>query len=69
MTWENHGMFGWHVDHVIPLSAFNLTSLEDPEVRRCWALDNLQPLWWQENKDKGDSRKQEDGIPTIPSSC
>jgi hypothetical protein len=21
MTWDNHGQFGWHIDHIIPLSS------------------------------------------------
>lgn len=49
MTWGNHGQ--WHVDHIKPLSRFNLT---DPEQRRAAnSLDNLQPLWAAENMSKG----------------
>jgi hypothetical protein len=41
MTWENYGKV-WHVDHIIPVSAFDLT---DPEqVRRCFHFSNLRPL-------------------------
>jgi len=24
MTWDNYGMYGWHVDHIRPCSSFNL---------------------------------------------
>ncbi|WP_022684544.1 hypothetical protein [Sphingobium bisphenolivorans] len=49
MTWGNHGQ--WHVDHIHPLSKFDLT---DPEQRReANALANLQPLWAAENMSKG----------------
>ena len=53
MTWENHGQYGWHIDHVIPRSAFNYEEPEDIDFQRCWALDNLQPLWWRDNLSKG----------------
>jgi len=43
MTWENHGSY-WHIDHIRPKSWFNFTSTDDPEFKKCWALDNLQPL-------------------------
>jgi hypothetical protein len=39
MTWENYGSY-WHVDHIKPLSWFNL----DKEFKLAWSLDNLQPL-------------------------
>lgn len=51
MTWDNYGE--WHVDHKIPMSSFNFTSTEDHEFHLCWCLDNLQPLWGQENLSKG----------------
>jgi len=51
MTWENHGYKGWHIDHIIPCAAFDLT---DPEQqKKCFHYTNLQPLWWNENLSKG----------------
>jgi hypothetical protein len=47
MTWENYGE--WHIDHKIPISAFNISSAKDIDFKRCWALGNLQPLWKHEN--------------------
>lgn len=48
MTWENHGQFGWHIDHIIPLSS----GTTDEEIRQLCHYKNLQPLWWNENLDK-----------------
>jgi hypothetical protein len=52
MTWENYGTY-WHIDHIIPKSWFKYTSAEDPEFRKCWALENLQPLEAKLNMQKG----------------
>jgi hypothetical protein len=51
MTWQNYGLKGWHVDHILPLSSFDLT-IED-EVKKACHFTNLQPLWWQDNLEKG----------------
>lgn len=52
MNWENHGVFGWHVDHIKPCSSFDLT---DPEQQKlCFHYTNLQPLWALDNIKKGD---------------
>lgn len=51
MTWDNYGE--WHVDHKIPMAKFNFTSTDDHEFKLCWCLDNLQPLWEEENLKKG----------------
>lgn len=51
MTWENYGE--WHVDHIIPDKAFNYSSMNDEEFRKCWSLENLQPLWAKDNLSKG----------------
>jgi hypothetical protein len=51
MTWDNYGE--WHVDHIIPVSMFKYDSYHHPEFRRCWSLDNIQPLWAFDNMSKG----------------
>jgi hypothetical protein len=50
MTWSNYG--DWHIDHIIPISAFNFTKPEHEDFKRCWALSNLQSLWASENCQK-----------------
>jgi hypothetical protein len=53
MSWENFGHGGWHLDHVIPCSAFNL---RDPKhQRRCFHYTNLRPMWQRDNIRKGAS--------------
>jgi len=51
MTWDN--INEWHIDHKIPIAAFNFTKTEHEDFKRCWALDNLQPLWATDNISKG----------------
>lgn len=53
MTWDNYGFYGWHVDHIKPISSFDIKSNSCPEFKKCWALSNLQPLWWIDNIKKG----------------
>ena len=52
MTWDNYGLKGWHIDHIIPCASFNLLDLG--EQKKCFNYKNLQPLWWWENLSKGD---------------
>lgn len=52
MSWENYGQ-AWNIDHIIPISAFNFKRLIDRDVKKCWALSNLQPLFVKENFKKG----------------
>ena len=47
MTWENYGK--WHVDHKLPITSFTFTDVTDDEFKRCWSLENLQPMWGNEN--------------------
>ena len=51
MSWDN--MEKWDVDHIKPVSSFNCSTPENPEFKKCWALDNLQPLWHEDNLRKG----------------
>ena len=55
MTWANYGA-KWHIDHIVPMSAFAFTSAADPEFRACWSLGNLRPLGATENVRKGGRR-------------
>jgi len=52
MSWDN--MSEWHIDHIRPVASFNFDSAEHPDFKKCWALNNLQPLWAVDNKMKGD---------------
>jgi hypothetical protein len=50
MTWENHGLHGWHIDHIVPLYTFDLTDRKQFLKANHWF--NLQPLWAEENYAK-----------------
>ena len=52
MSWDNMGK--WHIDHKRPVSSFNYDSTEHPDFKKCWALNNLQPLWAEDNLRKND---------------
>ena len=52
MTWDNHSVHGWHIDHILPCKHFDLT---DPEQQKiCFHYTNLQPMWAKDNLSKGD---------------
>lgn len=51
MSWRNHGLHGWHIDHIKPCSSFDLS---DPQQQKeCFHYKNLQPLWAKDNLIKG----------------
>jgi hypothetical protein len=49
MDWSNHGLYGWHIDHVTPLSSANT----EEEMYKLCHYTNLQPLWAFDNLSKG----------------
>lgn len=51
MTWNNYGE--WHIDHKIPDCSFDYQTVNDSSFQECWSLNNLQPLWAEENWSKG----------------
>ena len=50
MSWENYGE--WHIDHILPISSFNIQDYNDEYFQKCWSLENLQPMWAVENIKK-----------------
>lgn len=51
MTWENHGRYGWHIDHVIPLSC----ATEIKGLTKLCHYSNLRPVWAKDNLSKGNN--------------
>lgn len=49
MTWDNYGVSGWHIDHIIPLA----TATTKEGIYELWHFTNLQPLWAKDNLAKG----------------
>lgn len=53
MSWDLFLNGEIELDHIIPVSHFKVESYDDPEFKQCWSLDNLQPLWKEDNRRKG----------------
>ena len=56
MSWDNYGrktgIRCWNIDHITPDSWFLYESPDDPSFKACWSLDNLQPMWEDDNIKK-----------------
>ena len=50
MGWHNYGRNGWHIDHVIPCAAFDLSQPE--HQKKCFHFSNLRPVWARQNESK-----------------
>jgi hypothetical protein len=48
MSWDNYGLYGWHIDHIIPLCSAN----DENELIKLFHYTNLQPLWAEDNLKK-----------------
>lgn len=66
MSWDNYGQYKksewndtdintwfWNIDHIIPQSLLQYSSMEDENFQKCWALSNLRPLSAKENFYRG----------------
>lgn len=51
MTWDNYGLYGWHIDHIEPLDSFELE--DRAQFLQAAHYTNLQPLWAIHNIGKG----------------
>lgn len=57
MTWGNHGLYGWHFDHIKPCASFDLT--KKSEQKKCFHYTNYQPLWAEDNLVKSDKQDEQ----------
>lgn len=48
MSWNNYGE--WHMDHIVPLSSFNLQ--DSTQLLKALNYTNYQPLWAKDNLTK-----------------
>lgn len=51
MNWDNYGK--WEVDHIIPDSFYNYSSIYEEAFKESWKLSNLRPLEKSLNASKG----------------
>lgn len=53
MSWDALARGEIEIDHILPVSMFNIQTIEDPDFKVCWSLTNLRPMWASENRAKG----------------
>jgi hypothetical protein len=66
MSWANYGRKGWHLDHKIAVSRFDLKKLSHRKA--CFHYSNFQPLWMPDNIKKSNliTVEQEEFIRGLP---
>lgn len=55
MSWDNYGRNGWHLDHITPISHFDL--LDPEQLRLAFHWSNTRPLWAIDNLRKGNRHR------------
>ena len=57
-TWDDNDQstWTWNLDHIIPQSDLPYDSMEHPNFKKCWALDNLRPYSAKQNIFDGASK-------------
>jgi hypothetical protein len=53
MTWEKFLLGEIHIDHIRPISSFNL--FDEAELKKAFHYTNCQPLWARDNLRKSDN--------------
>ena len=69
MNWNNWGTYDsriwddkdqstwtWQIDHITPQSSFLYDSMDHPNFKKCWALENLRPFNAKQNVRDGNRR-------------
>jgi hypothetical protein len=78
MNFDNYGIYNpgawddndqstwtWQIDHIIPHSFFNYSSMEDDNFKLCWQLKNLRPYSAKQNILDGNKRVLDRKTPDI----
>lgn len=61
MTWDNKGRYTWHIDHIVPLAAFDLS--KDDEALVAANYLNHQPMWHDDNMAKAEKLPAASSVP------
>lgn len=52
MSWDRFLSGDIEIDHILPVSSFNIVGPDCSEFKACWSLGNLRPLWKEDNNKK-----------------
>ena len=61
MTWDNHTVDGWHIDHILPLNESDTNLTEEEKIKRLH-YTNTQPLWAKDNMKKGNKLEEDNDV-------
>ena len=61
MTWDNHTVDGWHIDHILPLNESDTILTEEEKIKRVH-YTNTQPLWAKDNIKKGNKLEEDNDV-------